>query len=165
MLITECDKTGRACRFVVSPNNSHGTRGKMIVFAAILLVSIMIAFRFWLLGAWMVMPLMLLEMAVLGGAFYLVHRSAKDREVIDISETGLNITRHHKSQVKQWNFQPYWVQVILSRDKIKWYPTHLRLRSHGKSIEIGTCLTDEEREELSENLKHGLELMRPVERI
>ncbi len=72
MLVTECDKSGRACRFVVSPNNSHGARGKVLIFIAIVLVSIMIAFRFWLLGAWMVMPLMLLEMAVLGGAFYLV---------------------------------------------------------------------------------------------
>ncbi len=111
------------------------------------------------------MPMVLLEMAVLAGAFILVDRASRDSEIIDIREDALHVIRHRKTEVTEWTFQPYWVQINLRKDRISWYPTHLSLRSHGKSIEIGTCLTDEEREELSERLRHGLEILKPVERI
>jgi uncharacterized membrane protein len=165
LLITECDASGKVCRFIIRPNNSLGTTGKIIFFMVVCLVSVGLAIRFWLLGAWLVMPVVLLEMIVLGVAFYLVDRAARDIETIDLSEDSLKVTRSVKSVVDEWRFQPYWVQVVLRSDRIAWYPSHLSLRSHGKSIEIGTCLTDEEREELSLNLKEGLRILKPVDRI
>jgi len=165
LLTTECDSGGRACRFVAKPNSSLNGKGKVIFFAAVLLLSLVIAIRFWLLGAWMVLPMVLLEMVVLATAFYLVDRASRDSETIDITENELQVTKRCKSDIREWHFQPYWVQVNLRKDRINWYPTHLDLRSHGKSIEIGTCLTDEEREELSEGLKRGLEILKPAKRI
>ena len=111
------------------------------------------------------MPVVLLEMVVLGAAFYLVEKASRDYETIYLSDELLKVTRSVKSVVDEWRFQPYWVQVILKSDRIDWYPTHLSLRSHGKTVEIGTCLTDEEREELSASLKEGLRILKPVERI
>ena len=111
------------------------------------------------------MPVVLLEMVVLGLAFYLVEKASRDYETIDLSDELLKVTRSVKSVVDEWRFQPYWVQVVLRSDKIDWYPTHLSLRSHGKSVEIGACLTDEEREELSASLREGLKILKPVERI
>lgn len=165
MLVTECDASGKACRFIIRPNHSLGSKGKIIFFLIVCLVSIGIAVRFWLLGAWVVMPVVLLEMVVLGGAFYLVEKASRDYETIDLNEEFLRVTRSVKSVVDEWQFQPYWVQIVLRSDRIDWYPTHLSLRSHGKSVEIGTCLTDEEREELSDSLKEGLRILKPVERI
>ncbi len=165
MLITECDDSGKACRFIIRPNRSLGTKGKIVFFLLVCLASIGIAVRFWLLGAWMVMPVVLLEMLVLGIAFYLVEKASRDVETIHLSNEMLRVTRTVKSVVDEWRFQPYWVQVVLRSDRIGWYPTHLSLRSHGKSVEIGACLTDEEREELSVSLKEGLRILKPVERI
>ena len=166
MLITECDASGKACRFIIRPNRSLGSKGKMIFFLAVCAGSIGIAIRFWLLGAWVVMPVVLLEMIVLGTAFYMVERDSRDIETIDLTDDDLlKVTRAVKSVVDEWRFQPYWVQVVLRSDRIKWYPTHLSLRSHGKSVEIGACLTDEEREELSASLKEGLRILKPVEHI
>lgn len=111
------------------------------------------------------MPVVLLEMFVLGTAFYLVERASKDIETIDLSGDLIHVTRSVRSVVNEWRFQPYWVQVVLRPDRIGWYPTHLCLRSHGKSVEIGSCLTDEEREDLSESLKEGIRILKPVDRI
>jgi uncharacterized membrane protein len=137
----------------------------VIFFSLVILVSVVIALRFWLLGAWIVMPLMLMELSVLGTAFYLVQKASRNVETIDLSDNLLRVTRKFRSVVDEWQFQPYWVQVILRADHISWYPTHLCLRSHGKVVEIGTCLTDEEREELSESLKQELQILKPAERI
>lgn len=164
MLITECDASGKVRRFIIRPNHSLGRTGKIIFFIAVFVVSVGIAVRFWLLGAWMVMPMVLLEMFVLGLAFYLVEKASRDVETIDITEELLKVTRTVRSVVDEWQFQPYWVQVDLKPDRIGWYPSHLCLRSHGKSVEIGTCLTDEEREQLSQELEQELRIMKPVER-
>lgn len=165
MLITECDNSGKACRYIIRPNHSLGAKGKILVFTLIFLVSIGIAIRFWLLGAWVVLPVVILEMIVLGSAFYLVEQASKNIETIDLNNESLHVRRTVKSVVDEWRFQPYWVQVVLRSDRISWYPTHLSLRSHGKSVEIGACLTDEEREELSTSLKEGLKILKPVERV
>ncbi len=165
MLITERDEFGKTFRFIIRPNRSIGKKGLIIFFSLICVFSIGIALRFWLLGAWMVMPMVLLEMGILGSAFYLVERASRDTETIDLSENLLRVTRNVKSVVDEWQFQPYWVQVRLFNDQISWYPKHLCLRSHGKELEIGQCLTDEEREELSESLNHELRIMKPAERI
>ncbi len=165
MLITECDASGRAYRYIIRPNRSIGKKGIIIFFSLVILVSAVIALRFWLLGAWVVMPLMVLELSILGAAFYLVQKASRDVETIDLSDNLLRVTRKFRSVADEWQFQPYWVQVILRTDHINWYPTHLCLRSHGRMIEIGTCLTDEEREELSESLKQELQILKPAERI
>ena len=165
MLITECDASGRAYRYIIRPNCSIGKKGIITFFSAVILVSGVIALRFWLLGAWVVMPLVVLELSILGAAFYLVQKASRDVETIDLSDNLLRVTRKVRSVVDEWQFQPYWVQVILRTDHISLYPTHLCLRSHGKMIEIGACLTDEEREELSESLKQELQILKPAERI
>ncbi len=165
MLITECDASGRAYRYIIRPNCSIGKKGIFIFFSLVILVSALIALRFWLLGAWVVMPLMVLEIGILGAAFYLVQKASRNVETIDLSANLLRVTRKVRSVVDEWQFQPYWVQVILRTDHISWYPTHLCLRSHGKMIEVGSYLTDEEREELSESLKQELQILKPAERI
>lgn len=165
MLITKCDTSGKACRFIIRPNRSVGRKGIIIFFTFVGLVSIGIGLRFWLLGAWLILPVMLLEITGLAIAFYLVQRASRNVETIDLSDNLLRVTRKVKSAVTEWDFQPYWVQVILRPDAISWYPSHLCLRSHGKMLEIGTCLTDEEREQLSEKLKHELQILQPAQRV
>ncbi len=50
-------------------------------------------------------------------------------------------------------FNPHWVQVVHSFNPDDWYPSQLFIRSHGKQVEIGSCLTNQEREELAKALK------------
>jgi len=104
----------------------------------------------------MVMPIMLLEMVILAVAFYLIDRASRNQEIIDLDDSCLHITRSFHRGSGEWSFQPYWVQVILEKSRISWHPSRLLLRSHGKCVEVGTCLTDEERLELSDSLKDGL---------
>jgi len=116
----------------------------------------LIALRFAFLGAWMVLPLALAEIATLGLAFFLTARSGKGFEIIDIDERGIRVVRQQDRRREEWEFHPYWVQVILQPDPKNWYPSRLFLRSHGRQLEIGRSLTDAERLELSGELKKRL---------
>ena len=64
--------------------------------------------------------------------------------------------RENGGSTQEWRFQSYWLQVVLQPDPKSWYPSRLFLRSHGKQLEIAQALTDEERRELSDDLKRRL---------
>lgn len=118
--------------------------------------ALLIALRFAILGAWIVLPLAIAEIVGLGLAFYLVARSGRQCEIIDVNDTEIRVVLDDGRKREEWSFQPYWVQVILQADPIAWYPNRLFLRSHGKQIEIGRSLTDEERRQLSDDLQRRL---------
>ncbi|HBE92343.1 MAG TPA: hypothetical protein DDW55_07375 [Gammaproteobacteria bacterium] len=127
----------------------------MIVFFTLVCVAAMlIAIRFLFLGAWMVMPFTILEMMVLGGGFYAFEKATAYRELITLRGEELLVRREARDGDQEWSFQPYWVQVILQQDNKSWYPSRLYIRSHGDQVEVGTCLTDYEREKLSEDLQN-----------
>lgn len=144
-------------RYVLRPNRSLSTRGMIWFVAGVGALALFIAVRFVLLGAWIVLPLTIAEIIVLGIAFYLVARSGRRCEIIDVNESEMRVIRDNGYTQQEWHFQPYWVQVVLKPDPANWYPSRLYLRSHGKQLEIGNSLTDAERKQLSEDLKRRLE--------
>jgi len=155
LVITECQST-TGCTFEIRPNRSLSRRGMLFFFALVSLAALSIAVRFVLLGAWMVLPFALLEVLVLGGGLYSFDKAASCRELISVSEDQLLVTREDRHGRRDWSFQPYWAQVICQPDGRMWYPSRLLIRSHGRQIEIGSCLTEEEREQLFTSLKNSL---------
>ena len=156
MLIADCDASGLAYRFELRPNRSLSNRGMLWFLVAVGALALFIGLRFALLGAWIVLPLAALEIVGLGIAFALVARAARQREIIDIDEDELRVIREDGRQRQEWRFHAYWVQILLQPDPANWYPTRLFLRSHGRQLEIGRSLTDQERQQLTDELKRRL---------
>jgi len=60
-------------------------------------------------------------------------------------------------QIKQsWTFQRLWVKVHLIDSNNTWYPSRLLIGSHGKNLEIGHFLTQQEKQDLARDLKHAI---------
>lgn len=146
---------GEQC-FVIRPNASMSTKCAWVVFSIIVVLSIAVMARFVLLGAWMVVPFTLAEVAFIGGILWLVIRSNQCVETIFYKEDELRIVQQDSQQCKEWTFQPYWVQVFLQSGRHPWYPDRLLIQSHGQSLEIGACLTASERTSLAEALSELL---------
>lgn len=144
------------CTYEIRPNRSLSRRGMLVFFTLVSLAALSIAVRFALMGAWMVMPFALLEILVLGGGLYSFEKATAYREVISLSKDELLIQREAREGNKEWAFQPYWAQVICRPDSRKWYPSRLLIRSHGRQVEIGSCLTEGERVKLFSDLKNSL---------
>lgn len=146
------DVSATSGRFVVRPNRSITRKGLFLIFVGIGVGAVTVGLRFWLLGAWVVLPITVLELIFLGTAFIIVERETRFCETIDLSEKAVSVEQKDWRSRRVWRYPTYWVQVIFRPDPKGWYTSHLYLRSHGDSLEIGACLSDEERFQLSQDL-------------
>ncbi|MBC8209820.1 MAG: DUF2244 domain-containing protein [Gammaproteobacteria bacterium] len=148
MLIEKSDSGHDRYDFLIRPNRSMTTKG-MIVFVLLVGVGVFLtAIRFVLLGAWLVLPFAILEIALLVAGFWMFDRASRYREMVQVSRDRFLITQESVRGKKIWKFNPFWVQINLTLDPDDWYPSQLFVQSHGDRVEIGACLTDQEREEL-----------------
>ena len=156
-MITAESKPGESERlFVIRPNASLTKNGAIVVFAVVVVISLLVLLRFVLLGAWMVAPFTVLEVAFFGFILRLVLKSNKQVEMISVSADEIRVIRLGDSGRTEWSFNPHWAQVELKKSSHDWYPSKLTIRSHGRMVELATCLTDSEREELAEALQESV---------
>ncbi len=144
------------CRFVLRPNRSLSWRGSLLFFFSLLCISSGIAIGLTLLGLWLVLPFAGLEMLALGVGLYVVACRCYECEVISISGDSICIERGRDYPRQQWTLGRVWAQVVLERCPKAWYPSRLLIRSHGRSVEVGRFLQEEERERLAAELTRSL---------
>ncbi|RME35514.1 MAG: DUF2244 domain-containing protein [Gammaproteobacteria bacterium] len=148
---------GSAC-IEMRPNSSLSEGDSWLFCAALTAVLLALGVRFYLLGAWLVMPFCVIELAVLLLAYRHFLRRNAVRERVLVEEDRVTVSRRDAGGEREWSFQRYWLQVHLLRQRDGWYPSRLLLRSHGRELEIGRFLTEEERQGLAEEL---IGLLRP----
>lgn len=143
-------------QFVIRPNSSLTWRGNLYFFLFMVSISFSIAGVFTALGYWMVFPFAGLEMAALGAALYLCASRAARCEVISIRDETVEVIigRHRPEQ--SYNFNRHWARVVLIPPRTKGHPNRLVLCSHGRELEIGACLNNEERFYLAEALEKSV---------
>jgi len=147
--------------FVIRPNASMSPMSALVVFCGIAVLSAVVLIRCVLVGAWMVAPFTVLEVAFLGGVFWKVLRQNQFTETILCTRHELKVVQKSSRRLKEWAFQPYWSRVVLQPGEHAWYPDRLLIRSHGQSLEIGVCLTGSEKTSLAKALG---ELLPPAAR-
>jgi len=133
-------------------NNSLSASGRLLVFAFILAVSVGIATAFSLiLGAWPILPYAGLEMLVLYCAFRYIDRHSSDYEQVTIRGSTIAIEVHEGRRVQRLELDRYWARVVCDSAG-----NRLTLRSHGREIEVGRHLCDDQRLEMARNLRRQL---------
>jgi len=153
MAVTECSELAYAAGYerVARRNNSLSSAGRILVFAFLFIVSIGIACAFAALGAWMILPFAGLEMLGLLLAFYWVDRHAEDYERIAIAGDCLKVEHVEAGRTRSHEFNCCWAQLVASSSGAR-----LALRSHGRDVEIGRHMSDEQRLSLARELKRQL---------
>ncbi len=129
-------------------NNSLSTSGRYLVFGFIFVVSFGISLAFAAFGAWPVLPFAGLEMLVLFLAFRYIDRRSDDYERLTLSGDKLLLERVERGKFRQFEFNRYWAQVVCDA-----VGSRLALRSHGREVEFGYYLTQEERLALARQLR------------
>ena len=158
MVATQFDKFASPRRFLIRPNCSLPWRDVVRFYLGMLLVSFSIAIAFAMKGAWLILPFAGLEMLVLGIALYTVARRATNWQEISIHGDRISIIERDSGQEQAQSFQRAWAQVVHERAAINGYPSRLTIRSHGRSIEVGRCLNEDEKRYLAEQLNRALRL-------
>jgi uncharacterized membrane protein len=143
----------------LTPNCSLTPAAARTLFGVICAVSFTIAGTLAVYGLWPVFPFAGLEMAVLGWALALSLRRRHYSQTIVVSEERVAVETRFRKQHEQVEFSRHWAQVKLRGADTHLHPSRLTIESHGRSYEVGSFLTEEERRAL------GKRLMRLVGRV
>jgi uncharacterized membrane protein len=144
----ECSELVYAAEYerVARRNNSLSSTGRILVFAYFFVVSFGIAGAFASLGAWLILPFAGLEMVGLYLAFRYVDRHAADFERIAITGDRVKVEWQDAGRAMSQEFNRQWAQLVAESGG------RLALRSHGREVEIGRHMNEEQRLTLAREL-------------
>jgi len=138
--------------FVIQPNRSMSWRGLLWVYAGIAAITLSVGIFWFFAGLPLVLPFSGLEMMLLGAAFYLSARGGDVREVVTIDENTLAVESGRNAPERRAEFQRHWARIVLEQRWNGRYPSPLLVRSHGRQVEIGKFLNEQERRGLAAHL-------------
>jgi len=156
VVATQFDSFASPRRFLIRPNCSLSWRDAVRFYLGMVLVSFGIAIAFALKGAWLILPFAGLEMLALGAALYIVARRATNWQEISINGDRINVVESDSGREQAQSFQRAWARVIHEDALIKGHPSRLSIRSHGRSVEVGRCLNEDEKRYLAEQLNRAV---------
>ena len=156
MIIALDPKTDGAAGFMIGPNPCMSWQGQMLAFGVIAVLSLTIAISFYLIGLTYILPFSGLELLALGLALYITAWRSGQREVILLTGDRIIVEKGRNSPQERVEFSRHWARVILEGSRNHWYPCRLFIRSHGRQVEIGRFLNEQERSGLAEELVAAL---------
>lgn len=141
-------------RIVVAPNCSLNGREALGFFVAVAGVSLLVALGFAIKGYWPVLPFAGAEIFLLGWALSSSQKRGAYREVITVGENRVRLEKGYARGEWRIEFQRDWAQVKLQ--SFAWNECRVYVCSHGQRVEVGACLTCEERKALCQRLRQVL---------
>jgi uncharacterized membrane protein len=136
----------------LSPNCSLTPPAAALFFGTICLVSFSIAGTLALYGLWPIFPFAGAEMLVLGWALAASLRRRHYSQTIVVSEERVAVQTRFRGRNEHVEFSRHWAQVKLRGADTHLHPSRLTIESHGRSYEVGSFLTEEERRALAKRL-------------
>ena len=135
------------------PNCALTWRGALFFYAFVSASSLGVAIYFTVHGYWPVLPFAGLELAALGVALWISMQRGAYREIISIYPDRIVIEKGRPNANESTVFPLHWAHVNLRHLRTASHPSKLTISSHGRSCEIGACLTESERLGLSRRLE------------
>ena len=139
----------------IRPNRSLNARVMVWVLTAYVGLMAAIAFAFSTAGAWMILPFAGLDAVdVIAVFYYLVCHRGNDEELVMLADEKVSIIKRNGRSELQYEFPRYWTQISLEHSRDNWYPSRLLVRSHGRMVEVGAAIHDEDKPALVDEMKN-----------
>ena len=141
---------------MVMPNRAMPWQHIMVIYLLVSGVTISIAFSFFTQGFTLILPFAGLELLALGVVLYISAWRSNIKEVVNIGEEKIRIEIGRDAPEKIYELDKAWANIVLERSWNNWYPSRLLLRSHGRQLEIGKFLNEQERQCLAIELNKAI---------
>ena len=141
---------------MVMPNRAMPWQHIMVIYLLVSGVTISIAFSFFTQGFTLILPFAGLELLALGVVLYISAWRSNIKEVVNIGEEKIRIEIGRDVPEKIYELDKAWANIVLERSWNNWYPSRLLLRSHGRQLEIGKFLNEQERQCLAIELNKAI---------
>jgi uncharacterized membrane protein len=140
---------------LIVPHRSLSKRGLGWVIGSLAGLALLIGVRFWLMGAWPVLPFGVLEVGLVLLMLRVNSRQALGSELLLLTEAELRIVRTEPSGRRREKVLPSgWLSVSLQERDGR--VPRLVLSRHGREEEIGRALGEAEKRDLADSLKRAL---------
>jgi len=97
-----------------------------------------------------------LELALVSGCLVQVWKASGKGQIITLTPTRLDVAPTSGAEGAQ--FHPYWTHVRLERGSWRGWPSRLLVGSHGREVEVGAFLNEDERQALARRLMELLQV-------
>ncbi|MGR3493924.1 DUF2244 domain-containing protein [Citreimonas sp.] len=139
------------------PHNSLPPAGfASVVLGFFLMASIPL---YWLIGTVVLWGLLPFVLAAVAGLNWALQRNFRDRRILEIltlSPDRVRLIRHNpRGAAQDWESNTYWVQVTCHEEGGP-VPYYVTLKGHGREVEIGAFLSEDERKALFAELQDRL---------
>jgi len=152
MVTAEVFIPGEKGRLTLKPNCSLSWGGNLRVMLSALVVSLIISVGFLLLGAWVVVPFIGLELLFLCLALYYVCSQARKTEVISVNQQKIMVKKNHSKSQYLWAFQRLSVVIMVRPDTHNPDRDHISLSSEQGWVEVGQFLCKDDQQLLLDGL-------------
>lgn len=140
--------------FEIRPNASLSPQRAVFVFLSIAATSLLLAIPLSLLGYWPILAFAMLELLIVSAGLRICIRNGQRLEVIRISPATIAIEKGRQRPEQHWAFSGCWTQIALTRPYSSLHAQRLIIRCRKDEVEIGDCLTDEDKQALAGVLKN-----------
>ncbi len=144
---------------VITPHRSLTARGLVTLFAGLAALTSIVAFRFWMLGAWPVLLFGAAELVLVGVLLSCNHRSAGSMERVTLYADHARIERTTPSG-RRWETALPMAWLTVELDETAHRVTRLWLCHRGRREEIGGSLGESEKRDLAGAIRSALDCWR-----
>ena len=148
----EKSQSSESFRLLITPNVALSARQSRLIISGLVSYGAAAALVATALGAWPVLPFFGIELMVLGIAWSIVRCRSRDFEELCVNERHVDIHLQRGHRDRSYRFLRYWTRVDLQAALWRGHPSRLYIGSHGRCVEIGHDLTEEDRIELARRL-------------
>lgn len=141
-----------AFRRLMRRRHSLSRRAALVLFGTYVLLTVGLGLGFALMGAWLILPFVGLEIGVIAAVMFAVGRRARDYELVVVDADFVRLVRRQGNNKACFEFRRYWAQVSLARAEVDWYPARVLIRSHGREVEVGKWIGEDARAALAADL-------------
>jgi uncharacterized membrane protein len=139
---------------LIAPHRSLTRKGVVMVVAAMMVLSAAVSLRCWLLGAWPVVALSLVDVPLMILLLTINLRQARASELIMLNAEEFTVIRTDPAgRRKQVSLPSAWLRVDLDIGR---GVSRVMLSSHGRNCEVGGFLHEAEKLSLFEALSEAL---------
>ena len=150
-----CGPVSASLTIRLAPHCSLSTRGALYFYASACATSFGVAGLMALRGWWPVLPFAGLEMLLLGAVLWHSQHRRHCIEVITVTDERIEIDSP-VTRKQSVVFPRHWAQVKLRRAASPLHPSRLLIMSHGRSFEVGSFLTEDDRRDLAGRLRRAV---------
>lgn len=138
---------------VARPNRSATPALLAGTFIGLVLFSTAVVTFSIMQGNLLALPFAVIDLLALGGCLLLSWRSGDDEDRIERRGDSLIVERWRRRQHDHIEFNVYWTRAWLGPGRYPGRPGRVLLGSHGKTVEVGSFLAEDERKRLLESIR------------